>query len=500
MRPLAIIPVYNEADILPAVLKHLESQGCDVYLLDNWSTDSISSIHSDGIPTIYSQAPFEAIPSIRFERWPAERPTMYDWTAILRKIEDIALEKGKGRWVILHDADEIRRAPESYKLILADALDKARQQGYNAVKFEVRTFAPVDNSFKPGTNPEDHFRYYRPEHIDKVTPHIKAWFQGDQKVDIHSHGGHQAVFAGRNVCPTPFLLKHYPIRSQAHGEQKVLVDRFPRYNPEERAKQWHVQYLEFVKCARPNFIENPKDLVDDRRTSIITLTRFPEIFSKFAESVETFDPTCRRIVVTSGGITINRPGWEVVVGVEPFIFSRNLNLGIAAAGTDDVLCVNDDVEFVGPIVKELSEVAYLSSAGVVTPQIIGNGIGNHMAKASVALKGRWEESPHYIPFVCVFLRRSVLNSLGGLDERFSGYGGEDVEFGLRSIERGLPMIVSRCQVKHGYGDSTCSSSFKRVMTDKEQLESAKVMLHWLADMPHTDMSSEAVKSVLSVIA
>ena len=39
MRPLAIIPVYNESDILPAVLKHLDQQGCDVYVLDNWSTD-----------------------------------------------------------------------------------------------------------------------------------------------------------------------------------------------------------------------------------------------------------------------------------------------------------------------------------------------------------------------------------------------------------------------------------------------------------------------------
>ena len=39
MRPLAIIPAYNESDILPAVLKHLDEQGCDVYVLDNWSTD-----------------------------------------------------------------------------------------------------------------------------------------------------------------------------------------------------------------------------------------------------------------------------------------------------------------------------------------------------------------------------------------------------------------------------------------------------------------------------
>ena len=100
MRPLAIIPAYNESDILPAVLKHLDEQGCDVYVLDNWSTDLSPDFISGLGPNV--------------ERWPAERPAMYDWTGILRRIEEIALERGAGRWVILHDADEIRRAPEQW--------------------------------------------------------------------------------------------------------------------------------------------------------------------------------------------------------------------------------------------------------------------------------------------------------------------------------------------------------------------------------------------------
>ena len=459
MRPLAIIPVFNESDILPAVLKHLDQQGCDVYVLDNWSTD-LSPEFISGLGT-------------NVERWPAERPAMYDWTGILRRIEEIALEQGAGRWVILHDADEIRRAPEQWPgLNLAGALEHAQSGGYNAVTFAVKTYAPIDNSWEPRVDPEAHFRYSMREHTDDRVPHIKAWLQGAERVDLHTHGGHQALFAGRNVCPEPFVLKHYPIRSQAHGERKVLKERFPRYSPVERTRQWHVQYDDYVN--NPKFVLNPRDLREDRRpVTIVTLTRFPDIFAKFAESVERHEPAARRIVVTSGGITIGRPGWEEVRGIEPFVFARNLNLGITAAGTDDVLCVNDDVQFLGPVIGQLSDAAYAEAAAVVSPQIVGDGINNRTAHASHTLSSDWERTAAYIPFVCVFLRRAALDSIGLLYEGFTGYGGEDVEFGLRAIRQGWSLAVSKCRVKHGHDCHRHSSSFLRVIDDSERNDSAR---------------------------
>ena len=38
------------------------------------------------------------------------------------------------------------------------------------------------------------------------------------------------------------MLRHYPIRSQEHGERKVLRDRQPRWNAVERERGWHTQY------------------------------------------------------------------------------------------------------------------------------------------------------------------------------------------------------------------------------------------------------------------
>jgi hypothetical protein len=47
------------------------------------------------------------------------------------------------------------------------------------------------------------------------------------------------------VFPYKFLTKHYPIRSQTQGERKVLRERHGRWNPEEKARGWHVQYDRF---------------------------------------------------------------------------------------------------------------------------------------------------------------------------------------------------------------------------------------------------------------
>ena len=245
MRPLAIIPVYNEADILPAVLRHLEREGCDVYLLDNWSTDR-HMIHSWTFN----------------ETWPDHEPTFYDWTGILKRVEEIALEHGRRRWCILHDADEIRRSWHC-DTTLSEGLRFAGRFGYNAAKFEVRHYVPVDDSWKPGGDPEEHFRYYRPDHVDYRNSQIKAWIQGDERVDLHTHAGHEVVFSSRGVFPYSFLIKHYPIRSQEHGERKM---RERRYSPEERAKGWHVQYDHWRGQLKPNFIEKPENLCFDTGT------------------------------------------------------------------------------------------------------------------------------------------------------------------------------------------------------------------------------------------
>jgi hypothetical protein len=72
----------------------------------------------------------------------------------------------------------------------------------------------------------------------------RAWKQLGVRVSLSPSAGHDVQFPGRRVYPFKFLLKHYPIRSQAHGERKVLRERLPRWNAAERALGWHAQYDE----------------------------------------------------------------------------------------------------------------------------------------------------------------------------------------------------------------------------------------------------------------
>ena len=62
------------------------------------------------------------------------------------------------------------------------------------------------------------------------------------------------------MFPYKFLLLHYPVRSQEHGERKVFRDRQSRWNEQERARGWHSQYDAFASGHR--FVRAARDLVE----------------------------------------------------------------------------------------------------------------------------------------------------------------------------------------------------------------------------------------------
>jgi hypothetical protein len=89
---------------------------------------------------------------------------------------------------------------------------------------------------------------------------VKAWKNIHQSVQLSESGGHDARLPHRRVFPFNFLLKHYPVRSQAHGERKVFRDRAPRWDPQERAGGWHIQY-DHVDAGH-NFVREKASLLE----------------------------------------------------------------------------------------------------------------------------------------------------------------------------------------------------------------------------------------------
>lgn len=265
MKVLAIIPVYNEADILPGVLRHLHGQGVDTYVIDNWSTDGILiGRTSDKGPDF-------------MERFPSNHPVhIYQWGRILRRVEEVALSLShEYQWMMLHDADEIRRAPELWTKgvystggwNLNSAIELADCSDYNVIDFKVYTFPPVDNGWVPGSDPETYFTHYRPDSGYDSVAQEKCWkvYPG-VGVDLASTGGHKVEYlvrwptATKKVCPHKFTLKHYPVRSQSHGERKVFEERRKRWHLGERGRQWHTQYDQ-VEVGH-NFLANREELIE----------------------------------------------------------------------------------------------------------------------------------------------------------------------------------------------------------------------------------------------
>lgn len=236
-RPLAIIAAYNEADILAEVASDWIKQGCDIHLIDNWSTDGTWDV---------ARKLAAAHPArVAIERFPDAPTSTYEWVPLLNRKADIAAQH-PGRWIIHTDADELRRSPFP-DVSLSDGFDIVEQTGANRVDFRVINFQPIPSSRLDGESIEDSLRSFRfgtrPGHLRQS----KAWLQGWQRVDLASSGGHEANFTGAVDFRYKFLLKHYPLRSETHAVRKIEEERHARRSPfESEVLGFHGHYKELA--------------------------------------------------------------------------------------------------------------------------------------------------------------------------------------------------------------------------------------------------------------
>jgi GT2 family glycosyltransferase len=155
----------------------------------------------------------------------------------------------------------------------------------------------------------------------------------------------------------------------------------------------------------------------------------------------------------------------VLNGTKPFCFARNANTGIQAAGSDDVLLLNDDA------LLETNR-GFSALAGVSASTLPPFGI----VSATVRGPANWAHSVHRatgdldvvgrVPFVAVYIPRAVIRRVGLLDERFAPGGYEDDDYCVRTSMAGFRVGVSRnCVVDHGTLPHTFRPAGKRDLYD-----------------------------------
>jgi hypothetical protein len=207
------------------------------------------------------------------------------------------------------------------------------------------------------------------------------------------------------------------------------------------------------------------------------MARFREIFEPCCESLEQYAPSLPKILVRDS-YDISAPrGWVVIQGPEEFSYSGNRNLGWRAVDPDsDLFDLGDDVRLIErSTVEQLQEIAYSDrNVGILSPKIIG-GAGNPMQNDPSISPVTYTSMR--IPFIATYIKREVIQSVGYMDEQFSGYGFDDTDYCRRTHLAGYGLGITPCvSVKHGaLGYRLMSTSLKKWGGDTSilRLEMAK---------------------------
>lgn len=168
------------------------------------------------------------------------------------------------------------------------------------------------------------------------------------------------------------------------------------------------------------------------------------------------EPDCKVIVVDDGlelpeGMWQPEPRCALIAGRKPFVFARNCNLGIAAAGTDDVVLLNDDalLDTPGGLTALALECREHPEYGLIaaTTNVTGQPL---QWRGSVGLR-----EVRNVAFVCAYIPRATIDRVGLLDEQFTTYGWEDNDYCRRVRMAGLKVgVYDHCYVDHGSLRST----------------------------------------------
>jgi Glycosyl transferase family 2 len=231
LRVAAIIHVFNESDAIESIIRHLNREGVEVHIFDNWS--------DDGSFELCERLLAEGLLK-NLSRFPDQPSLHYEWTEQLKQTEQYA-QNLPADWIIHHDADEIRVSPWS-AVTLVDAIKFVDSLGYSAIDFTVLNFVFTDRlAYNSDFEPSDFVEFdfgRQPEDFLQ----IKGWKNLGLKVDLAAIGGHSAQFPSRRVYPLKFVTKHYPLRSARQAHLKVFRHRIPRLSQERLEKGWHQHY------------------------------------------------------------------------------------------------------------------------------------------------------------------------------------------------------------------------------------------------------------------
>lgn len=179
--------------------------------------------------------------------------------------------------------------------------------------------------------------------------------------------------------------------------------------------------------------------------SVIILSKDVNNLVPCVAAVRRHEPKAR-IIVVDDGLAYRPAGCGYIEGSKPFVYAVNANLGISAANSNVVL-LNDDALLTTPGGFTLLQQAHEEHPeyGIIASTCNNVGNPNQHPRGT----GLRDES-RQVCFVCVFIPKRTIDTVGFLDEIFTGYGLDDDDYSLRVRRAGLKLgIHEGCYVDHG---------------------------------------------------
>lgn len=234
-----------------------------------------------------------------------------------------------------------------------------------------------------------------------------------------------------------------------------------------------------------------------RPVTVAVLGRFPDIFNGFVESADAFLPDIPKVFVRDGNeITMpTGPKWTCLQGPPVFSNPSNANQAWqAAAPYSDILYCGDDVRFLQHDTwQKLQEIAYSDpKIGVLSPRIVG-AAGNNLQL--YPLTEGITFSHQRLAYICVYIKREVIDKAGYMDEEFGGsYGYDDDSHCWKVQQAGYQLAVtSKVSVEHKHAGSTfartgpgvdCRTGLEKFRTKWGDTTVHKIAADVALDVPH----------------
>lgn len=147
--------------------------------------------------------------------------------------------------------------------------------------------------------------------------------------------------------------------------------------------------------------------------------------------------------------------------MDNFNYSKANNI-VFSQVDNDVVLLNDDTEVTESWLEKLRE----ASGGVA---LTGAHTGTHCS----GNPDMWEPGPTRltefpINMFCAYIPKRLKQVVGLLDEQFVFYGGEDVDYSIRALQNGFPLVVSDAFVVHKDNQSFGQTK-ERLMQESDKL-------------------------------